>query len=72
MTQPGATAYQNSTTNVIAMYRDGAYGLSAEWIHFETKYGTGSDATAAAPGASFTSNRTATSDQYMVSANYFF
>ena len=26
--------------NVIAMYRDGGYGLSAEWINFKTTYAT--------------------------------
>ena len=72
LTAPGATAYENATTNVIAMYRDGGYGFSAEWIHFATKYGTGSDVTATAPGTAFASNRTAKSDQYMLTANYFF
>lgn len=58
------SAYENATTNVIAMYRDGGMGLSAEWINFATKY-----ATAADPKAG---NRTAKSDQYMLTATYFF
>ncbi len=57
-------AYENATTNVIAMYRDGGLGLSAEWINFQTKY-----ATAADPKAG---NRTAKSDQYMLTGTYFF
>jgi hypothetical protein len=72
-TAPGATAYENATTNVIAMYRDGGYGLSAEWINFATKYGTGFDVAAGTtPGTKFATNRTSRADQYMVTANYFF
>jgi hypothetical protein len=67
-----ATAFENATTNVILMYRDGGYGLSAEWINFATKYGSAVDRTAAAPGTKFTTTRTAKSDQYMLTANYFF
>jgi hypothetical protein len=58
--------YENATTNVLAMYRDGGYGLSAEWINFQTKQAT------AISGTSITANRTAKSDQYMLTANYFF
>ncbi len=62
------SAYEGNTTNVIAMYREGGMGLSAEWIHFATKYSTTVD-----PATStITANRTSTSDQYMATANYFF
>lgn len=59
-------AYENASTNVMAMYRDGGYGLSAEWIHFDTKYATAKNTT------TITADRTAKSDQYMLTANYFF
>jgi hypothetical protein len=62
------SAYEGNTTNVIAMYREGGAGLSAEWIHFETKYSAAVDV----PTLAVTSNRTSKSDQYMLSANYFF
>jgi hypothetical protein len=66
------TAFENATTNVILMYRDGGYGISAEWIGFQTKYGLTSDQAGAEPGTKFVTKRTAESNQYMVTANYFF
>jgi subtilase family serine protease len=44
-------------------------GLSAEWINFQTKYATAGGTSAAAP---ISANRTAKSDQYMLTATYFF
>jgi hypothetical protein len=67
-----STAFENATTNIMAMYRDGGYGFSLEWINFATKYGSAVNRTAAATGDTFTTTRTAKSDQYMFSANYFF
>jgi hypothetical protein len=63
------SAFENTTTNVIAMYRDGGMGLSAEWINFQTKIATAGGTSATAP---ITANRTAKSDQYMLTATYFF
>ncbi len=60
--------YQNATTNVLAMYRDGAFGLSAEWIGFNTTYATAVDTV----NNAVTANRSAKSNQYMLTANYFF
>jgi hypothetical protein len=66
---PGAAArYDNTTTNVIAMYRDGGYGLSVEWIEFATKNALAYDDT----NLKITNHRTAHSDQFMFTANYFF
>lgn len=62
------SGYENATTNIELIYRDGNYGLSAEWIEFNTKYTTAIDVAT----LSITGNRTAKSDQYMISANYFF
>lgn len=62
-------AFENATTNVIAMYRDGGMGLSAEWINFKTTYATAGGTSAAAP---ITASRDAKSDQYMLTATYFF
>jgi hypothetical protein len=62
------SAFENTTTNLIAMYRDGGYGFSAEWINFSTKYSTAVDV----PTLTITADRTAKSDQYMFTANYFF
>ena len=72
MAQPSSTAFENATTNVLLMYRDGGWGLSGEWINFATKYGSASDATATSLGTTFTTTRTAKSDQYMLTVNYFF
>jgi hypothetical protein len=62
-------AYENTTTNLLAMYREGGIGFSAEWINFQTKYATAGGTSAAAP---ITASATAKSDQYMFTANYFF
>lgn len=71
--QPTATAYQNATTNLMAMYRDGGYGVSLEWINFKTKYGSASDQTGATdPGTKFTTTRNSHADQFMATATYFF
>ena len=59
------TRLGNKTTNVIAMYRDGGYGFSGEWIHFEDKVGT-------IAGGKVASSLNVNSNQYMLSANYFF
>ncbi|HEX9241805.1 MAG TPA: hypothetical protein VF875_05130 [Anaeromyxobacter sp.] len=61
-------AYQNQTTNVIAMYRDGGFGLSAEWINFKTRLAT----SVVAATESVTGHFTSKADQYMFTANYFF
>jgi hypothetical protein len=61
-------AYENATTNVLAMYRDGGFGFSAEWIGFATKY-SGAN-TSAANGIQ--NSRTANSSQVIGTANYFF
>jgi hypothetical protein len=65
----GSAAYENTTTNVAAIYRDGGYGLSAEWLNFQTKVATAGGTSAAAP---ISASRTAKADQYMLTANYFF
>jgi hypothetical protein len=72
--QPAAaTAFENATTNVILMYRDGGYGVSAEWINFATKYGSATNQAGATDlGTKFTTTRTANSDQIMLTVNYFF
>lgn len=62
------SAYENATTNVIAMYRDGGYGLSVEWINFNTKYSTTVDTAT----NTIIDNHSSKSDQYMFTANYFF
>ena len=62
-------AFDNTTTNIMAMYREGGMGFSAEWINFQTKYATAGGTSAAAP---ITADRTAKSDQYMLTATYFF
>jgi hypothetical protein len=67
-----STAFENATTNVFLMYRDGGYGLSLEWINFQTKYGSATNQATGVPGDKFTTTRTAKSDQYLLSANYFF
>jgi hypothetical protein len=56
------TRLGNKTTNVMAMYRDGGYGFSGEWVHFEDKVSN----------AAFTASTKVNSNQYMLSANYFF
>jgi hypothetical protein len=66
----GAAAYQNATTNLIAMYRDGGFGFSVEWINFATKYASTGGVDVA--NEKVTSSYTAKSDQYMFTANYFF
>jgi hypothetical protein len=63
-----AAAFENATTNVIAMYRDGGFGFSVEWINFQTKYAKTVDAAA----EKITSRYTSKADQYMATANYFF
>ncbi len=62
------SAYENTTTNISAIYRDGGYGLAFEWIDFSTKYATTVDAAT----NTITGNRTAKSNQYMATATYFF
>jgi hypothetical protein len=68
---PGVAArYANATTNLIAMYRDGGYGLSLEWINFKTKVATKMNT---APDAlTITDHRISESNQFMATANYFF
>ena len=61
-------AFENATTNVIAMYRDGGFGFSVEWINFATKFAKSVDAA----GEKVTASYTGKSDQYMATANYFF
>lgn len=68
--QPAAAgvAYDNRTINAILMYRDGGYGLSAEWINFLTKYAQGIDPTA----LRVTNTRNSSADQFILTATYFF
>jgi hypothetical protein len=61
-------AFENATTNVMLMYRDGGWGFSGEWINFATKYAKTIDVAALKVLTSYT----AKSDQYMFTANYFF
>jgi len=61
----GLARIENTTTNVIAMYRDGGYGLSGEWINFQTKNATYTSGL-------ISSTRTSKADQFMLTANYFF
>lgn len=61
-----ARAYKNATTNVQAIYRDGGYGLSAEWINFKTTYALTASTTA------ILTERETKADQFMLTANYFF
>lgn len=56
---------KNETINVQAIYRDGGYGLGAEWTNFKTE-------TATYTGGAFTSSTDVKANQYMVTANYFF
>jgi len=60
--------YDNATTNLMAMYRDGGYGLSLEWIDFKTRTATNADLAT----LKVTEHRIAQSDQIMLTANYFF
>jgi hypothetical protein len=57
----------NKTTNVILQYRDGGYGVSAEWINFKTENATYDPA----PGG-FTGSAEASVNQYIATATYFF
>jgi len=57
---------ENKTTNVILQYRDGGYGVSAEWINFKT-----TNATYDGTGA-FTASDEASVNQYIATATYFF
>ena len=61
----GLANIENTTTNVLAMYRDGGYGLSGESINFSTKKATYT-------GGLISSTRDSTANQYMLTANYFF
>jgi hypothetical protein len=58
----GFTRLKNDTMNAQVIYRDGGYGLSAEWINFKTKM----RAAATAPYEDEKAN------QFMASATYFF
>lgn len=63
-----ANAYMNTTTNLMAMYREGGVGFSLEWIHFDTKFGgAGTGAATGLQGIAVSR-----SNQYLASANYFF
>ncbi len=59
------TRLQNNVGNVMAVYRDGGYAISAEWINFKTKTTTYTGGVASTP-------LDVTNNQYMVTANYFF
>jgi hypothetical protein len=61
---------ENTTTNVILMYRDGGYGISAEWINFKTKYALTFNGTGDARRIATTQE--AKADQFILTANYFF
>ncbi len=61
---------ENKTKNVIAMYRDGGYGLSAEWINFKTTNAVTFTGAGDARRVDTTSESKA--DQFMLTANYFF
>jgi hypothetical protein len=64
---------ENTTMNVILMYRDGGYGISAEWINFKTTYATAfSSATVGDDARRITATQDVKADQYLVTANYFF
>lgn len=55
---------QNNVSNVMAVYREGGYAVSAEWLNFKTKTATYTGAVA--------STLDVTNNQYMLTANYFF
>ncbi len=57
---------QNNVANVMLQYRDGGYAVSGEWINFKTKVATYDTAKA------FASSLDVTTNQYMLTANYFF
>jgi hypothetical protein len=61
---------ENTTTNVIAMYRDGGYGLSAEWVNFKTVNAV--TFSGAGDASRVATTRESKSDQFIVTANYFF
>ena len=58
---------ENKTTNVILQYRDGGYGVSAEWINFKT-----TNAAYDAGTGAFTGSAEASVNQYIATATYFF
>jgi hypothetical protein len=58
---------ENQTTNVILQYRDGGYGVSAEWVNFKT-----TNATYDAGTGAFTGSSDANVNQYIATATYFF
>jgi hypothetical protein len=65
-----APRYENETTNILAMYREGGYGISLEWINFKTK---NTSAAGMDPvNLTINTHRIAESNQFMATANYFF
>lgn len=56
---------QNDTIDVFLQYRDGGYGIAAEWINFKTK-------TATYAAGAFASSEDVKTNQFMLTANYFF
>ncbi len=56
---------QNNVANVFLQYRDGGYAIAAEWINFKTK-------TATYASGAFVSSENFKTNQYMLTANYFF
>jgi hypothetical protein len=56
---------KNTTMNAILQYRDGGYGLSAEWIDFKTENATYT-------AGAFTSKTEVAASQFIFSATYFF
>jgi hypothetical protein len=58
---------ENTTTNVIAMYRDGGYGLSAEWVNFKTVNAV--TFSGAGDASRVATTRESKSDQFIVTAN---
>ncbi len=58
---------RNSTTDLALQYREGGYGVAAEWIQFRTK-----NATYTGTPAAFTDAKTLIGNQYIATANYFF
>ncbi len=56
---------ENQTIDVFAQYRDGGYAIAAEWINFKTK-------TATYASHVFVSSENFKTNQYMLTANYFF
>jgi hypothetical protein len=65
------TKLENTTTNISVIYREGGYAVGAEWVGFQTKL-NGSQFFANGAASPTAADQTAKSNQYLLTANYFF